>query len=84
MIKYGYSYGKYAEGYFKTLITTASFFGRNKEAAQIFKETNENSKLQNVIIVIIIFIRFSHGKAFIQQESANYSPIIWRIYFQAT
>jgi hypothetical protein len=48
MTKHGYANGRYAEGYYKTLINAASFFARSEEASKILKDVNENKKLQNV------------------------------------
>ena len=48
MVKNRYAHGDYTEGYYKTLISAASFFARNTEAAEIFKQCNDDKKLQDV------------------------------------
>ena len=48
MVKNRYAHGDYTEGYYKTLISAASFFARNTEAARIFKQCNDDKKLQDV------------------------------------
>ena len=50
MAKNRYFHGDYTEGYYKTLISAASFFARNEEASRIFKQCNDDKKLQEVKI----------------------------------
>ena len=44
-----YIHGDYTPGYYKTLITVASFFARNEEATSIFKKCNDSKDMQDVI-----------------------------------
>ena len=49
MKKHRYYHEDISKNYFKTLITCASFFARNKEAADIFKNSNDDEDTQDVI-----------------------------------
>ena len=70
-----YVHGDYTAGYYKTIITAASFFARNEAAADIFKNCNDRKDMQDVIIIIIIIIKIRYllGIISILQESVNYS-----------
>lgn len=51
-----YAHGDYAKGYYKTLISAASYFALSEEAYDIFKKCNDDKDTQEVIIIIVIII----------------------------
>jgi hypothetical protein len=51
MVDNRYLNNEYTKEYYKTLICTASYFARCEEAAEIFKQCNEDENLQDVIFI---------------------------------
>jgi hypothetical protein len=56
----------YFNGDYKTLISAASFFARNEESSRIFKQCNDDKKLQEV--KFNLNIKYLLGIIFIQLE----------------